>query len=414
MKSYLIVTIFLLSFITATAQQRMINVVHTVKRGETIYSISKRYNTSRAELLKLNKLRFQKLRVGQRLIVKKVTYDQAKRFAKKHRFQITNNKSIIIDRNLSQEEEKLIADAPAEPVTITGQAISPETPAKPEIKKEDILPSPVAISSDIDSNIPKAESVNTDAIAVVIGNKDYTDEDVPSVDFALRDAESVKTYLVDALGFREGNIIYVENATQANFNSVFGNVSNHKGMLFNYVKEGKSDVFVFYSGHGGPDPETKEPYFIPVDCEPSLVSLNGYSMNTFYANLGKVPYRNLTVVIDACFSGASEKGMLLNNISPVFIKPKDKIFADERATIITAAAGDQVASWYPEQGHSLLTYFYLKGLQGAADANKNKEISLGEMKNYLNENVTYMARRLNSREQEPEIHGLDETVLIGY
>ncbi|NME68528.1 DUF6175 family protein [Flammeovirga aprica] len=266
--------------------------------------------------------------------------------------------------------------------------------------------------SDVDQNIPAFGKVNEYAVAVVIGNRAYRNKDVPEVKFARNDAKIMKSYLKSGLGFKEENIIYVEDATQADFNAIFGIKGNPKGKLFNYVKPNVSDVYIYYSGHGAPNPETNKGYFVPVDTDPSLIHFNGYSLDTFYENLGLVPYKSLTVIVDACFSGSSEGGMLLKNISPVFIKSENKVLRDENAVILTSAASEQVSSWYNEKYHSLFTYYYLKGLQGAADTNQDRKVSLGEMKAYIAENVPYMARRLNNREQTPEVTGDEQIILI--
>ncbi|MBX2843200.1 MAG: hypothetical protein KTR26_15630 [Flammeovirgaceae bacterium] len=87
----------------------------------------------------------------------------------------------------------------------------------------------------------------------------------------------MKKYLMESFGYQEGNIIYAENADQATFNAIFGIKDNHKGKLYNYVKPGQSDVFIYYSGHGVPDSESKTAFFIPVNCDPNQVALNGYA-----------------------------------------------------------------------------------------------------------------------------------------
>jgi len=79
---------------------------------------------------------------------------------------------------------------------------------------------------------------------------------------------------------------------------------------------------------------------------------------------------------------------------------------------MTSAAMDQVSTWYPEKRHSLFTYYFLKGIQGDADANKDSIITVHEMKTYLNEHVPYMARRLNNIEQKPVVTGDDKAVLV--
>ena len=267
---------------------------------------------------------------------------------------------------------------------------------------------------DINSNIPISSEKRPDAIAVVIGNKDYANKDVPSVDFGIEDATIFKKYIIQTLGFDEKNVFFVKNASQSDFNSIFGNEKNPKGKLFNYVRDGKSDIFIYYSGHGAPDPESKQGYFVPVDCDPSTVALNGYSLNTLYGNLSKIKYKSLTVVIDACFSGSSDKGMLIKNVSPVFITVENPIQMKGNTVIFSSAGGEQVSSWYPEKRHSLYTYYFLKAIQGEADANKDKQLTVGEMKLYLDENVPYMARRLNNREQTPQVIGDENRVIVKY
>lgn len=268
--------------------------------------------------------------------------------------------------------------------------------------------------SDVDINIPKAKDKNPLGVAVIIGNKDYQDKDIPSVDYALHDARTLRRYLIESFGFLEENILYYENASQADFNALFGTSTNPKGLLNNYVKPGESDVFIFYSGHGMPDIEQKTGYFVPVDGHVSVISLNGYALNTFYENLSQMPYRSLTVLIDACFSGASEKGSLIQQASPIYIKTKNKVISRENTLVFLSSTGDQISSWYPEKNHSLFTYYFLKGIQGEANENQDKKLTLAELKEYIDKEVIYKARRLHNRTQTPEIYGSEQMTVLDY
>ena len=256
------------------------------------------------------------------------------------------------------------------------------------------------LSIDVEKDIPTAKQGNQDAVAVVIGNRNYRNADVPSVDFATRDAALMRQYLVGALGYDESNILYATDATQGELLSLFG-TEKHPGKLQNYVRAGQSDVFVYYSGHGAPDPESKGAYLVPVDCDPSLVAVNGYSVDLFYRQLKGLGARSVTVAIDACFSGGSAAGMLLKNVSPVFIEVDRSMDVGTDGAVFSSAGGEQVSSWYPEKKHSLFTYYFLKGLQGAADADENRELTVGELHDYVAGKVPQMARRLNNREQTP-------------
>ena len=258
-------------------------------------------------------------------------------------------------------------------------------------------------------NVPETAMVNKDGVAVIIGVKNYSNKSVPSVDYALNDAELMRAYLIKALGYREGNIIYLENPTKADIEKVFGNSESYKGQLYDYVKRGKSDVFVYYTGHGAPDLDSKEGYFVPSDSDPNYVKFSGYPLSVFYGNLSKVPARDISVVIDACFSGTSDKGTIISKASPLLVVPV--IPGAGKINIFTSSKAKEISSWYPDKRHSLFTYFFLKGLQGAADKNKDKVLTNGELYDYVSENVGYYARRLYGRNQNPTYIGREEVIL---
>ncbi|MEQ8585100.1 MAG: caspase family protein [Thalassobaculaceae bacterium] len=75
---------------------------------------------------------------------------------------------------------------------------------------------------------------NRDAIAVIIGNRRYA-HGLPEVRYAENDAEAVRRFVVDLLGYRDGNVIDLRNASQAEMLSVFGNASDHRGKLVWFV-----------------------------------------------------------------------------------------------------------------------------------------------------------------------------------
>lgn len=268
------------------------------------------------------------------------------------------------------------------------------------------------LSVDVDMNIPEGQKAGRYDIAVVIGNRNYAASGSPNVEYANRDARIMKEYLIRTLGYDPANIIYAEDAPLSKFNEIFGADRDHKGKLFKFVKKDVSSVFVYYVGHGAPDLDSSEAYFVPVDANTDYLKSNGYRLQTFYDNLSKVPAKKMTVVLDACFSGRSEKGLLFSNISPALVKVKKEFQGPANTVVITSAAIDQVSTWYPEKKHSLFTYYFLKGLQGNADTNRDGKITAGEMQGYFKENVPYMALRLSGREQQPVVMGNDGDVMV--
>ena len=260
---------------------------------------------------------------------------------------------------------------------------------------------------DIETNIPETNMENKDGIAVIIGNRNYQG-DIPMVDFAIRDAEFMKEYLIKTLGYKPGNILHYQDATLSKMKVAFNKLKN-------YVKKGKSDVFVYYSGHGAPDPESNQGYFVPVDADPNYIKESGYPVNDLYGLLNDIDTKSTTVLIDACFSGSSDEGMILKDISPVFIEVNESSLITDNSTVMTSAAGDQVSSWYRDKKHSLFTYYFLKAIQGEGDLNKDKKLTFAEIESYIDENVPYQARRINGRDQTPQLDSTDkERVFIQY
>jgi hypothetical protein len=260
-------------------------------------------------------------------------------------------------------------------------------------------------TSQVDTQIPETQLVRPDDIAVIIGNKKYKHTDIPHVKYAIRDAQVVKKYLIRTLGFREKNVIYVENASAAAMTRIFGTESSPNGQLSDWVKSNQSDVFVYYSGHGAPSPESGDAYFIPTDVNPSYLSQNGYPVNQLYENLAHLPASSVTVVLEACFSGVSEAGAVIPEISPAVLSVENPIMRLENGLAFTAGAADQVSTWYSEKKHGLFTYYFLKGLRGAANSNDDRAVTAREMEMYLAEEVPYRARRLHGREQTPQVLG---------
>lgn len=267
------------------------------------------------------------------------------------------------------------------------------------------------LSVDVDVNIPKTKLKNPDAVAVVIGITRYKNQDVPSVDYAKHGAAVMKEYLVNTLGFDESRIISAtdDNASLSDFKRIF------EEQLRNWTRAGKSDVFVYYNGHGAPDPETKEAFFVPYDCNPTFAKSTGYPVKEIYSRLAKLPARSVTIVLDACFSGSTPKGMLLKQVSPVLISVQNPVFVMENAVLFSSSTGQQLSNWYPEKRHGLFTYYFLKGLRGDADRNGDSQVTVEEMEQFLLANIPDQARYLNNREQTPQVMGKEKSkVLVKY
>ena len=247
---------------------------------------------------------------------------------------------------------------------------------------------------------PLAAHKNPDAVAVIIGIKDYKDKDVPSVLFALSDAAAFRAYAENTLGIAPANIITADNASAGDLERIFGNEVNETGQLANYIKPGKSDVLVYYSGHGAPDFSGKTAYLVPSDGDPDYVKVNGYSLALLYKNLNLLSAKSVTVVLEACFSGYSGGGTLLGKASPLAIEPVNGASLG-KVNLFSSSSGRQISSWYPEKVHGLFTYYLLKNLK----ENGGADIAFGDLLAKVREDVSATARRVYGRDQLPQFAG---------
>jgi TPR repeat protein len=256
---------------------------------------------------------------------------------------------------------------------------------------------------------PALFSDNADSIAVIIGNKSYR-QTVP-VDFAQNDAKAMRDYLTNALGFKDSNIIYLEDATLNEFNQALGTEAKpQSGRLWRLAREGRSNVFVYYSGHGVPDLQTREPFLLPQDGDPNQ-SESGYLLSTLYANLNLLkqkigPDRQVILMIDACFTGETgRKGEKLLAVSAPGFAPAQPSSGKEIIKLLATSAATP-ANWDQNTKLGLFTSEFLMGASGLADmegGNRDGVIQWSEMQSFLTETVERRAREQDGREQRPEI-----------
>lgn len=247
-----------------------------------------------------------------------------------------------------------------------------------------------------------------DDVAVIIGNAGYSRfvRDLPDVVPARNDAQLMRRYATQALGVAANNAVLVEDATAAQLAGLFGTERDHRGQLHDMLRPGRSRVFVYYSGHGASGGAVPGAYLVPVDADPVRITLSGYPLAVLLNNLGKLPATDITLVLEACFSGLSETGSLIPAASPVMIVPKaPKV--PPNVTLITAGASDQIASWEQDKSHGLFTKYFLLGQAGEADTapfgNRDGRVGLDELRRYLDDKVTYLARRYYGRDQTVQI-----------
>ncbi|MCR4296764.1 MAG: caspase family protein, partial [Elusimicrobia bacterium] len=178
-------------------------------------------------------------------------------------------------------------------------------PAAPAPRAEPAKP---ALASDIDAPARRGAE-RPDDFALVIGIEDY--QSLPKADYGDRDAATVRKHF-EAMGVPTRNIISLEGsqATGSKLRSYL------QQWLPRNVKP-ESTVFVYYSGHGAPNPENGDAYLVPWDADPMFLTTSAYPLKQFYAELSKLKAKRVLVALDACFSGSGGRSVLAKGARPL-------------------------------------------------------------------------------------------------
>jgi len=208
--------------------------------------------------------------------------------------------------------------------------------------------------TDIDEIPVITSEMQKNAYAVVIGIENY--RSIPKSDYSRSDATLVKAYL-KALGFQERNIELLtdDKASRSDIEKSL------EAWLPNKVKK-DSTVFVYFSGHGAPEPSTGNAYLVPYDGDPNYLPVTGYSLKRLYENLGKLGAKEVIVVLDSCFSGAGGRSVLAKGARPLVMLTTAGVLAPNMV-VMSATQGSQISTSSPDKGHGVFTYYFLKAIR---------------------------------------------------
>lgn len=285
--------------------------------------------------------------------------------------------------------------------------------------------------------------------ALLIGIDAY--QSVAPLDGPVNDAEAMQAFITTDLGFDAGDVklLVDADATRANI------LRDFEEWLIDGTRPG-DEVFFYFSGHGFQQPDTNgdesdrlDETLVPVDVavrnDKTVVGM--ISDDEIAALLSRLSDRRVTVVVDACHSGTSERisvvgegwryvksprrpdGGLLrlgevdtsqvveNSKSEAFLSTKDPQLRAADITVWAAVEAHQKALVDEEVRGAPLSVFtrrFLFGLRdGEADTDANGVVTRWELHTYLvQESEAYCARHANRcrRGLTPQLHAALHTM----
>jgi hypothetical protein len=241
-------------------------------------------------------------------------------------------------------------------------------------------------------------TASKDAVAIVIGISNY--KKLPKADYANEDARNFAVYANKALGIKQENIktLIDSEADDAEIIKAF------KNWLPLQVNPEKTDVYVFFSGHGLPSQDGKNLFLLPYGADRDLLERTAINQNELIKILADLKPKSMMLITDSCYSGMSKTGdTLIANARPIVLKTKE-IVLPKNFTLFSASSPDQISSSSKDLRHGVFSYYLMKGLEGDADLNSDNKITLAELHSYARINVGKMALSMN-RMQEPQLIG---------
>jgi len=244
--------------------------------------------------------------------------------------------------------------------------------------------------ADVDVNIPTNAQTNDKTFVVIIANENYVRE--VKVQYAANDGKIFREYCEKTLGIPSKNIHFSQDATFGTMKSEIKWISDVTAAY-----TGQAKVIFYYAGHGMPNEEDKSAYLLPVDGF-STDYETAIKLDDLYSRLTANQSQNVTVLLDACFSGSVRDNGMLASARGVKIRPKANAIPSN-LVVCSAATGDETAYPFKEKQHGLFTYFLLKKLQETKG-----NVTLLDLSNYITENVKQQSIVVNQKSQTPQVN----------
>ncbi len=226
--------------------------------------------------------------------------------------------------------------------------------------------------------------------AVVIGISEYSNPLIKNLSYAERDARDFAEFLKSPAGggFEPDHmkILLNKDATRQNVEQA----------LYNFLRQtiDKDLVIIYFAGHGASEPANpNNNYLLTYDSDPNSLETSAFPMWDVNTALTRyIPSKRVIVFSDACHSGGissdvATRGVSLTETNLINQYLSDLSRSKEGTIVFTASQAGEVSQELDKFGHGVFTYFLLKGMKGEADINNDYTVTIGELMDYVEENV---------------------------
>ena len=226
--------------------------------------------------------------------------------------------------------------------------------------------------------------------AVIVGISKYKHSAL-DLEYADRDAEKLYQLLLMPQGghFQKEYICKLTNkdATKENITRA----------LRSFLKKPAREdlVIIYFACHGSPDPERPgNVYLLTHDSDPLDIAGTALPMGDIDRALTDTLLSEKVIILaDTCHSAAIGSGIRSRAVTEnttLINRYLQEISQARRGTALLTSAEANEVSFEDKKwggGHGVFTYYLLRGLEGDADENNNGFVAVGELFEYVRENV---------------------------
>ena len=252
--------------------------------------------------------------------------------------------------------------------------------------------------------------------AVVIGIGNYESPAIPRLKYTVPDAEAIYQTLTGPAGFSKDNVLLLTDRSERK--PTLRNIKWALGTFLGRNAQKDDTVMIFYAGHGAPEVDTRglerdglAKYLIPSDADIDDLYSTALPMDELQTIFGRIEADRVVAFLDACYSGAAQgpglgrtfasKKTRAGAVDDLFL---ERLTRSKGRAIVTASRPAEVSIELPELGHGIFTYYLVQGLKGAADGNRDGIVSLQELYEYVEQQVTAKSRAVGGN-QHPVMKG---------
>lgn len=179
-------------------------------------------------------------------------------------------------------------------------------------------------------------------------------------------------------------------------------------------------LILYYAGHGvmsGESASDQEFFMVPSDVtqlygRADILKEKAISASLLKEYAQSINAQKQVFILDACQSAGA-----LESVTERGVAEEKAIAQLARSTgtfWITSTGSNQYASEFDKLGHGIFTYTLIEGIEGKADTNQDKKLTVRELSTYIENKVPELSEQLKGTAQYPSAYsfGNDFPILV--